>query len=109
MEVEYITHNGVNYVHVRTRKENAGIMAIGDKKSILNGELKFTKVFTGSNGYLKYGEELQIRILTHKDNKDKVKTKVIRNQSPWNTTEICMPFSQIDEVIEALLFLRQVE
>lgn len=102
MRVVYQTDRGVNYMHILTGKECAGIMAIGEKKDILNGELRLTKVMEGSSGYLRYGEELQIRILTHKDKVDKIDKDKPRHNDDWNTTEICIPFNMIDDVIIGL-------
>jgi len=94
---------GVLYHHYTTTESSAGIMAIGESKTVMRGNLKVTLT---QNSY-KYGSELQFRIIKPKDRGDiEIKS---RNKSNWDTVEINVPINELNGIITALMQFRALQ
>ena len=98
--------NGVDYYNYDARGIYQGVHTVGNRV-IING--RFHLVLT-VNSY-KFNSELQFSIWSPKKNADGIEIKPIveqRNDSPYNTTEINIPISELENLIEALKQFRLV-
>jgi hypothetical protein len=94
--------SGVTYLNCYLGEERSGVLTLGNTKVVLNGLFKITT----TKGSYNYGSELQFQIFSPKSEKSAVRKKK-RHPSRWNTTEINVPFDDIDEIIEALIVIRE--
>ena len=93
---------GVNYSRAHFDGEHNGVICLGDERIILKGTPQIN-LMTGS---YKFKEELQFRIFCPKNTALSV-IKEKRNASSWNTFDINLPISELQNVIDSLLLLQR--
>lgn len=96
MKIEKQKYGDVDFYHYKIKGIHDGLQIVDNTRTIINGFFKVTLML---NSY-KWGDQLQFRILTPLQNGFKVENRA--KKSNWNTTEINIPYSEIDNLIQAL-------
>jgi len=86
-------HDGVSYTHLQSDETGTGSAQMGEDRFILSGPAKISL----TKGSYKYGKEMQFSVCAHKEAGFK---RPDRNNSDWNTIEICMPLEAGLEMIK---------
>ncbi len=96
-EVGLTYHNGVNYIHVRSKHLDNAVCCVGKERFTLRGYPKITMTY----GSYRFGQEIQFSLT----NKKGVVVAVPRNSTTWDTMEINLPFPLGVEVLAEALVL----
>jgi len=96
MRIEKTSYGGIDFDKFISDKEATAVSCIGDERIILKGKPKISIC----KNQMKFGDEVEISLISHKDHNFKKET---RNKSDWNVMEIYMPIKEAKEILSATL------